>query len=209
MTDKMKIDLGNVQKTLFLPLRRCAVELKIQYPLLVDETTVNIIEQADLDFSQITQNLAEISQIGWIKEACMEERVVKEFLQITRKAPLSISGADSTSPSRHRSWVHAVVLLWMLPDVIKSPNECVKENERRKFISASFLAKQWQTFSLREGVYRFTRRVYYSEAETIKEFVIRLTDTYPNSESLFDVSSPLGVKIANKTVLENAGLNQK
>ena len=65
MTEKMKIDLGNVQKTLFLPLWGRAVESKKQHPLLVDETAVKIIEQVDLDFSQITQNLAEISQIGW------------------------------------------------------------------------------------------------------------------------------------------------
>ena len=98
-----------------------------------------------------------------------------------------------------------------LPDVIDLRSKFVEENERRKFIAASFLEKQWlndiqvcgKVLFISAGVF------YYFEAETIKEFVIRLTDTYPNSELLFDVSSPLGVKMANKTVLENAGLNQK
>ncbi len=50
---------------------------------------------------------------------------------------------------------------------------------------------------------------YYFEEQTIKEFVIQLIDMYPNSELLFDVSSPLGVKIANKKVLESSGLDEK
>jgi len=43
----------------------------------------------------------------------------------------------------------------------------------------------------------------------IKEFMIRLIDAYPNSEILFDASSPLGVKIASKKVVESSGLDEK
>ena len=50
MTEKIKIDLGDVQKTLFLPLWGRAVESQKPHPLLVDETARKILEQADFDF---------------------------------------------------------------------------------------------------------------------------------------------------------------
>jgi len=55
--EQVKINLGDVQKTLFLPLWGRAEESKKQKPLLVDETAIRIIEQVDFDFSQITQNI--------------------------------------------------------------------------------------------------------------------------------------------------------
>ena len=50
---------------------------------------------------------------------------------------------------------------------------------------------------------------YYFEENTIKQFITRLIEAYPNSEILFDISSPLGVKIANKKVIESSGLDKK
>ena len=77
--------------------------------------------------------------------------------------------------------------------------------------SASFLEKQWlEDIEVSGNVLFISAGVfYYFDEETIKEFIIRLIDAYPNSEILFDVSSPLGVKIANKKVVESSGLDEK
>ena len=50
---------------------------------------------------------------------------------------------------------------------------------------------------------------YYFNAPEIRDFIVHLTKTYPGSEILFDVSSPLGVRIANKKVVESSGLDEK
>ena len=211
MTEKMKIDLGNVQKTLFLPLWGRAVESRKQHPLLVDETAVWIIEQVEFDFSQITQNLDEISQIAWIKRSLYCDQVVKDFLEKYPDGTIVDIGCglDTTferTDNGRMKWYDLD-----LPDVIELRNKFVKENERRKFIATSFLETQWLADIEVNGNVLFISAgvFYFFDAETIEEFFIRLTDKYPNSELLFDVSSPLGIKMANKKVLESAGFDKK
>ena len=47
MSERITVELGNVQKTLFLPLWGRAVESKKENPLLVDTTALQIIEAVD------------------------------------------------------------------------------------------------------------------------------------------------------------------
>jgi len=211
MAEKIRINLGNVQKTLFLPLWGRAEESKKQKPLLVDETAIRIIEQVDFDFSQITQNIDDLSQIAWIKRSLCCDEVIKEFL--TRYPEGTIvnigCGLDTTFER-----IDNGKLKWYdldLPDVIELRSKFVKENVRRKFIVASFLEKGWlENIEISGNVLFIAAGVfYYFEESTIKEFIIRLIDTYPNSEILFDVSSPLGVKVANKKVVERSGLDEQ
>jgi len=211
MTEKIKIDLGNVQKTLFLPLWGRATESKKQHPILVDETAVKIIERVDFDFSLLTQNLDEISQIGWIKRSLYCDQIVRKFLEKYPNGTIVDIGCglDTTferTDNGRMKWYDLD-----LPDVIELRNKFMKENERRKFIATSFLEKGWlgdievagNVLFIAAGVF------YFFDSEIIKEFVIRLIDMYPNSELVFDVSSPLGVKMANKKVVEGAGLDKK
>ncbi len=211
MIDKVNIDLGNVQKTLFLPLWGRAEESKKQKPMLIDETAIKIIDQVDFDFSQITQNIDELSQIAWIKRSLFCDRVIKEFLtKYPEGTIVNIGcGLDTTYERTDNG-----KLKWYdldLPDVIELRSRFVQEGERRKFIATSFLDKEWlENIEVSGNVLFIAAGVfYYFEEKTIKEFIIRLIDAYPNSEILFDVSSPLGVKIANKKVIENSGLDEK
>ena len=50
---------------------------------------------------------------------------------------------------------------------------------------------------------------YYFEALELKQFVVRLVDTFPGSKLLFDTYSPIGVRVANKKVVESSGLDEK
>ena len=94
MNEKVTIELGEVQKTLFLPLWGRAEESKKQKPLLVDETAVRIIEQVNFDFSQFTQNIDDISQIAWIKRSLFCDQVINEFLEKYPEGTIVISGVD-------------------------------------------------------------------------------------------------------------------
>jgi O-methyltransferase involved in polyketide biosynthesis len=211
MTQQVKINLGDVQKTLFLPLWGRAEESKKQKPLLVDETAIRIIGQVDFDFSQITQNINSSIKTGWIRRSLFCDRVIKEFLEEYPEGTIVNIGCglDTTFERTDNG-----KLKWYdldLPDVIELRSKFVKENERRRFIAASFLENEWleaievigNVLFIAAGVF------YYFEESEIKGFMIRLIDRYPGSEILFDASSPLGVKVCNKKVIKGSGLGEK
>jgi O-methyltransferase involved in polyketide biosynthesis len=211
MTDRIDTTLGDVQRTLFLPLWGRAVESKKRKPMLVDKTAVKIIEQVDYDFSQLAPKIDELTHIGWIKRSLFCDRVIKEFLvRYPEGTIVDIGCGLDTNFERTDNGK----LKWYdldLPDVIEIRSKFVKENERRKFIVGSFLEKEWlENIEVSGNVLFIAAGVfYYFEEQVLKEFIIRLIDTYPNSEIIFDVSSPLGVKIANRKVIESSGLDEK
>lgn len=208
--ERMNIDLGNVQKTLFLPLWGRAVESKKRKPMLVDETAVKIMEQVDFDFSQFAQNMEELSQIAWIRRALFCDRTVKQFLAKYPEGTIVNIGCGLDTTFER---VDNGKLRWYdldLPDVITLRSKFIQENDRRKFIASSFLDEAWLASIAVQGNVLFIAAgvFYYFEEQEVKDFLLRLLDVYPNSELLFDVSSPMGVKIANKKVVESAGLGE-
>ena len=50
---------------------------------------------------------------------------------------------------------------------------------------------------------------YYFNENQIREFFTELADLFPGSEIVFDASSPIGIKMANKMVLKNSGMDVK
>lgn len=211
MTNRVKIKLGHVQKTLFLPLWGRAVESKKRHPMLVDETAVKLIEQIDYDFAPLTQKMDELSQIAWVKRSQICDQVIKRFL--TRYPNGTIvnlgCGLDTTFERIDNGQVRWYDL--DLPDVIALRRQLIQETPRRTCIAASFLEQEWLTALSVEGPVLFMAAgvfYYFTEAE-IKTFILRLLDRYPGSELLFDVCSPLGVKVANKKVVASAGLDEK
>jgi O-methyltransferase involved in polyketide biosynthesis len=211
MTDRININLGNVQKTLFLPLWGRAMETGKRSPMLVDETAVRIIDQVEYDFSQMTRSMDELSQIAWIKRSLICDQVIKKFLESYPEGTVVNIGCGLDTTFER---VDNGKLKWYdldLPDVIELRRKFIQESERRKFISSSFLEKEWlENIEVRGNVLFIAAGVfYYFEESQIRDFVIRLADKYSGSEMLFDVSSPVGVRVANKKVVESAGLDEK
>ena len=80
MKGKIKVDLGDIQRTLFMPVWARAVETKKENPVLIDLTSLEIIDTVDFDFTQMTDNLSEISQIAWIARCKRFDMIVKQFI---------------------------------------------------------------------------------------------------------------------------------
>jgi O-methyltransferase involved in polyketide biosynthesis len=207
----MDINLGDVQKTLLLPLWGRAVETKKSNPSLIDETAVEIIDQIDYDFSKTAQNLDDLTKIGWIQRSLICDQVTERFLtNYPGGTVVNIGcGLDTTFERVDDGQVRWYDL--DLADVIELRRHFIEESERRRFIAASFLEKGWLEHIEVEGNALFIAAgvFYYFEEQEIREFLIRLCDRYPGSEMLFDVSSPIGVKIANRKVIESSGLDEK
>ncbi|MBN2499525.1 MAG: class I SAM-dependent methyltransferase [Anaerolineales bacterium] len=211
MTEKINIELGNVQKTLFLPLWGRAVESRKRKPMLVDETAVRIIDQVNYDFAPITANMDELSQIAWIKRSLICDQVIDKFLeQYPEGTIVNIGCGLDTTFER----VNNGKLRWYdldLPDVIALRGKFIQESERRTFIASSFLDKDWlEQIEVNGNVLFMSAGVfYYFEEETVRDFVLGLLEAYPGSELVFDVSSPVGVRVANKKVVESSGLDER
>lgn len=211
MTDQFNINIGNVQKTLFLPLWGRAMETRKKRPMLIDETAARIIDQVEYDFSQMASKLDELSQIAWIRRAMICDRVVKNFLKSHPQGTIVNIGCGLDTTFER---VDNGTLQWYdldLEDVIDLRRRFIKESDRRRFIASSFLETEWlKGIEVNENVLFIAAGVfYYFKEEDIKGFIIRLMDAYPGSEVLFDVSSPIGVRMANKKVIESAGLDEK
>lgn len=106
------------------------------------------------------------------------------------------------------------LLTWVdldLPDVIALRRQFIPENERRKFLPASLTEEGWlETIKVNGNVLFLAAGVfYYFEEAAVSTLFLRLLDKFPNSEILFDVSSPIGVRVANKKVVESSGLDEK
>ncbi len=211
MVEKVKIDLGNVQKTLFLPLWGRAVETKKKKPMLIDETAVTIINQVDYDFSQMAKNLDELSQIAWIKRSLFCDRVIHKFLENYPEGTIVNIGCGLDTTYER---VDNGKLRWYdldLPDVIALRSKFIEGNERRKFIAASFLEEGWlDQIQVNGNVLFIAAGVFYYFTEPeLKGFFTRLADVHPGCELLFDVCSPVGMRVANKRVVESSGLDQR
>ncbi len=211
MPERVDVSLGDVQKTLFLPLWGRAEESRKPKPLLVDEAALNIMTRVAFDFSPLTRNIDALTQLGWIKRSLFYDRMVKEFL--TRYPDGTIvnigCGLDTTFERTDNG-----MLKWYdldLPDVIALRSRFLRESERRRFLATSFLEDDWlEVIEVGSNVLFMAAGVfYYFEEPQIKAFIVRLIDRYPGSEIVFDASSPLGVKICNKKVIESSGLGEQ
>jgi len=177
----------------------------------VDKTAVEIIDQLGGDFSNLAEQMSELTQVAWImRSICIDEVVIK-FLETHPKGTIVNIGCGlDTTFDR----IDNDELLWYdldLPDVIQLRKNFIKETDHRKFIGASFLETDWlNEIKVIEDVLFIAAGVfYYFKEHEVREFLICLADLYPGSEILFDVSSNYGVKVANKMVITRSGLDER
>ena len=211
MSERVDVSLGDVQKTLFLPLWGRAEESRKTKPLLVDEAALDIMARVAFDFSPLTKHLDALTQLGWIKRSLFYDRLVNDFLtQYPDGTIVNIGcGLDTTFERTDNG-----MLKWYdldLPDVIALRSRFLEESERRRFLATSFLEDDWlEVIEVGSNVLFMAAGVfYYFEEPQIKAFIVRLIDRYPGSEIVFDASSPLGVKVCNKKVIESSGLGEQ
>ena len=204
------IDLGSVQKTLFLPLWGRAVETRKSRPLLVDLVAAQIIATIDYDFSTIARNISAITRLAWIARSLHADRTIRGFSEKHPSATIVNLGCglDTTFErvdNGHLDWYDLD-----LPDVMDLRKKFIPEGARRHSIACSLFDNAWLrqlkvtdfVFFLAAGVF------YYFEESQLKPFFIRLADTCPGAEVLFDACSPRGLKMANEKVIKAAGMDE-
>ncbi|HEX7556824.1 MAG TPA: class I SAM-dependent methyltransferase [Leptolinea sp.] len=211
MSEKIAVDLGNIQKTLLLPLWGIAMETRKIKPLLVDNKAVEIMEKMDYDFSTIASGISSLSQTAWILRSKYVDKTICEFLQ---KYPSGTIVNIGCGLDTNFERVDNGTLQWYdldMPDVVKLRRRFIPESDRRVFISSSFLDPDWLRQIKVNGNVLFVAAgvFYYFKEEEIKTFFTRLAGGFPGCEVFFDASSSYGIKIANKMVIKRGGLDEK
>ncbi len=178
--------------------------------MLVDETAARIIASLDYDFSAIARGISPITQLSWVARSLHMDRTIREFLK-RHPAATFINlgcGLDTTFErvdNGHLSWFDLD-----FPDVVDLRRRFIQESDRRKFIASSLLDDAWfpqlksaaSIFFLAAGV------LYYLQESQVKSFLIKLADSFLGSELFFDACSSLGLKMANKRVIEAGGMDE-
>jgi O-methyltransferase involved in polyketide biosynthesis len=211
MTEKIAVELGNVQKTLFLPLWGRAEESRKTRALLVDKTALEIMEKVDYDFTTISQKTSPLTQAAWIIRSLIVDEVVRAYLvDCPQGTVVNIGCGLDTTFER----VDNGRLRWYdldMPDVIALRRKFIPESERRQFIASSFLEEPWLQEIQAEGRVLFIAAgvFYYFLEDQVSGFLTRLADKFPGAEVIFDVCSPQGLRVANRVVIRSSGLDAK
>ena len=210
MTDKIKIDLGSVQKTLLLPLWGRAVETKKPKPILIDTAAAEIINKIDYDFSTITAKIRFVTQLAWIARSFHIDNTIKSFLSFHPDAHIVNIGCGLDTTYER---VNNGKLSWYdldLPDVMELRKTFMHETENRKFITASLLDDSWVSYiKNRDNVFFIAAGVlYYFDETQVRQFFSLLADKFPYSEIIFDAVTPQGLNAANKGVIKDSGMDE-
>ena len=205
------IELGNVQKTLLLPLWGRAVETQKDHPSLTDKTAVKIVNEINYDFSTIEKNINPLTRISWIARSLYFDGEINRYLEEHPDGTvINIGcGLDTTFERIDNGRV-----IWFdldLPDVIAIRKNYIQETDRRKFIGESVLGKKWYSkIPNKENVLLLMAGViYYLREEEIKELFREFINQFRSVEMIFDYCSEKGVRIANKKVIEQGGMDKK
>jgi O-methyltransferase involved in polyketide biosynthesis len=210
MAEKLKTELKEIQETLLLPLWGRAVESQKADPRLTDKKAVEIIEQIDYDFSRIAKNISWISQLAWVARSLHMDRAIQNFIgRVPGAVIVNIGcGLDTTYERMANEQIRFYDL--DLPEVIRLRKIFFRDHGRRKTLTGSFLDHGWvQRFDSQDPVLFIAAGVfYYFDENQIRSFFISLARHFNFCEVFFDSASPLGVRVANKKVIQDGGMDE-
>ncbi len=209
MSDKITLELGNVQQTLLLPLWGRAIETQKRKPLLIDKIALSIIQTIHYDFTTIARNISKLSQVSWISRSIYFDHKIEAFINLHPDATIVNIGCgfDTTFNRIDNGKLH-----WFdldLPDVIDLRKKYIPETARRHFISKSVFDIRWfKDIGTPEYLMlMFAGVIYYFNENDIRELFSLFFKHFPGVDIIFDYSSNTGVRVANKMVIKRGGMD--
>lgn len=206
----IKIDLGQVQETLMLPLWARAIETEKDNPVVSDPYARKIVESLDYDFTQIEEGHMADHQSVWAIRAYNFDNIIKTFLANNSKAVVVNIGAGLDTTFQR---VDDGTVLWInidLPDVIAmreklTQEELIPELEREMTIAKSIFDFTWiddisSWTKDRSIIFMAAGVLMYFNAQEVEILLRKLAETYPSSHVIFDSMSWLPAWGSNREI---------
>ncbi|MBN1847784.1 MAG: class I SAM-dependent methyltransferase [Deltaproteobacteria bacterium] len=205
-----EIELGSVQETLFLPLWGRAIETQKKKPLLIDNKALSIINSIPYDFTVMSKNINKVVQASWVARSIFFDKKIKAFIDVYPEATIANIGCglDTTFDRVDNGKIQWIDL--DLPDTIDLRKKFISESNRRHFIPKSVFDQSWyNSIDKKDKVMLLIAGVlcYFSESD-VKRLFNDFHTFIPGAEVVFDYFSAIGMKVSNKKVIENGGMDK-
>ncbi len=209
MGNKQSFELGHVSRTLVLPLWGRAREHRKPHPIISDTKAADIVDRLNFDFTALDTDGNKGNQIAWVARAWNIDRALRRFsARHDETTVVNVGCGLDTTYER----VDDGEMLWYeidLPAVIELRKKLLMENDRRTFIAASVVEPNVFENVKEKGsvIIIAAGLLYYFKEDEVKMFFQNIKRRFPSAEIVFDACSPLGMKVANKKVIAENGMD--
>jgi O-methyltransferase involved in polyketide biosynthesis len=207
---EIKIDLGQVQETLMLPLWARARETEKDNPIVSDTYAKKIVETIDYDFSKIEEGHMAEHQGVWAIRAYNFDNIIKEFLENNSKAVVVNIGAGLDTTFQR---VDQKTVIWInidLPDVVAMRQKLIQQKLIPESGREMTIAKSIFDFTWIDDISRWTKNrsilfmaagvLMYFEAREVEILFRKFAETYPSCHVIFDSMSWLPAWGSNREI---------
>ena len=196
----MKVNLGDIDETLFIALLGRAI-ISRQYPtLLYDAKAIELVEHVDYDFSTLKNTLRYGTNLLHAVRAKQIDGKIRAYL--TEHPQASVidlgPGLDTAFYRVDNGFIHWYDL--DVPSVMTLRSTLLPPPERTTYLSASLFDSKWFTTvtDVDNGVFIITAGVLmYFEESLVRTLLSSLADAFPGAEVVFDTQSPFGKLIGD------------
>jgi O-methyltransferase involved in polyketide biosynthesis len=200
MNNKIKIDLGEIQRTLLIPLYGRAKEYEKKHPLVRDQYAHEMINKIDFDFESEFKRMPIQSSINSaIRAYHFDSALLKVIAKYPDTTVVNIGAGLDTTFQR----IDNGKMFWYdldLPDSMELRKNLIPETDRNRFIAKSVFDRSWfkdikerrsKVFFMAAGV------LVYLHEEEIKQLFLDLIREFPESEIIFDIYSKIFLWLRN------------
>lgn len=198
-----------MQETLLMPLWGRAFETKKYNPLLVDTEAVRIIESLVYDFSRIERKVNPLSRLSWVARCVYFDAKIREYLEKNQNGTVINLGCGLDTTYERVQNGKAKWYELDFPEVIETRKKVLNESYDRMFLPYSALDQKWyEKIEDKENVLILIAGViYYFEENEVQALFKAFKTRFTVSTVICDYSSERGVRIANKKVIEDGGMD--
>jgi O-methyltransferase involved in polyketide biosynthesis len=196
--------LGEVQRTLLIPLWGRAQEFEKPDPLIKDPFAHEVLEKLDYDFSRMSEHMPDEARINCALRARHFDAALKELIAKHPDATVINIGAGLDTTFKR---VDNGRIFWYdldLPDSMALRRQLLPDGPRNVSIAKSVFDRSWfqdvkvrgsRVFLMAGGVF-----VYLNERD-IKALFLDLAEEFPGCEIMFEIYSKLLVWLRNNVLV--------
>jgi O-methyltransferase involved in polyketide biosynthesis len=194
MPDETKVELGQVQQTLFFPLLARARETESRRPLLKDPKAVELVRAIDFNQATFDQGIAAFTVV--LRTMILDWWVTQFLAEHPGGTVVELgTGLNTRFERTDNGSVHWIDL--DLPDTIELRRRFFADTDRRRMLAASLLDEAWlPEVDALPGPYFFVSDgvLVYLREEEVTGALARIAARFPGSRLAFDTYASATLK---------------